>query len=488
MVNSGFSGYAEGDVSPARFTFTWLRVVESSLSAKNTHFSITVTKGPHDELVDFVALLLPEAMLSIAGLLALAGFSTASIVKNFTSSNINVNRGIISELSSGCPTTGTASCGTPAGTNTCCFETPGGLLLQTQFWDTSPSTGPSNSWTIHGLWPDECNLSFQENCDSSRAYTGISTAYGPGRQLDPQLHEYRFWKNDPNDGSDEELWEHEWETHGTCMSTLDVSCLPSGSPKGAEAVAFFETVVGLFQTLPTYEWLANQGITPSSSTTHTLASLTAAIKAEYGFTPSFDCDGSDLSGASYYFHLIGSVIDGKFVPINAPESGSCGSTGIKYLTKTGSPVTTTSTSTTTKSTSTTTTKTTSGGGGSTGTPIPLPATAFIQASTGGGLLTLGTWSTQTLATMHLTGTSNSFTMVSSKGMYWNCGASGGELTCGSGVSLGTFTAVQSGSQLLLASGGSTAFSSDGVPSGSTVFPVFTGSSHAQAYTLAIVAT
>ncbi|KAJ7885485.1 hypothetical protein B0H14DRAFT_2699120, partial [Mycena olivaceomarginata] len=214
-----------------------------------------------------------------------------------------------------------------------------------------------------------------------------------------------------------------------------------------------------------------------------LAIKSAAIKAEYGFTPSFDCDGNDLSGASYYFHLIGSVIDGTFVPLNAPESGSCGSTGIKYLTKTGSPVTTTSTSTTT-------TTTTSGGlpmvrGGSTGTPIPFPATAFIEAFTGGGLLTLGTWSTQTLATMHLTGTSNSFTMVSSKG---NCGVSGGELTCGSGVSLGTFTAVQSGSQLLLASDGSTAFFSDGVPSGSTVLTVFTGSSHANAYTLAIVTT
>lgn len=34
----------------------------------------------------------------------------------------------------------------------CCFLSPGGQLLQTQFWDTDPSDGPSNSWTIHGLW------------------------------------------------------------------------------------------------------------------------------------------------------------------------------------------------------------------------------------------------------------------------------------------------------------------------------------------------
>ena len=41
---------------------------------------------------------------------------------------------------------------TTAVSNTCCFNSPGGLLLQTQFWDTNPATGPTNSWTIHGLW------------------------------------------------------------------------------------------------------------------------------------------------------------------------------------------------------------------------------------------------------------------------------------------------------------------------------------------------
>lgn len=34
----------------------------------------------------------------------------------------------------------------------CCFNSPGGALLQTQFWDTDPATGPNDSWTIHGLW------------------------------------------------------------------------------------------------------------------------------------------------------------------------------------------------------------------------------------------------------------------------------------------------------------------------------------------------
>ena len=44
--------------------------------------------------------------------------------------------------------------------DSCCVETYGGLLLQTQYWDTY--TGyetqgqllPESSWTIHGLWYD----------------------------------------------------------------------------------------------------------------------------------------------------------------------------------------------------------------------------------------------------------------------------------------------------------------------------------------------
>jgi len=53
--------------------------------------------------------------------------------------------------------------------DTCCFNSPGGQLLLTQFWDTDPETGPTDSFTLHGLWPDECNGGYQESCDPSRA-------------------------------------------------------------------------------------------------------------------------------------------------------------------------------------------------------------------------------------------------------------------------------------------------------------------------------
>ncbi|KAH9858319.1 ribonuclease T2 [Lenzites betulinus] len=397
----------------------------------------------------------------VLGALAGSALAASSVGRDVTEYN-----NLFKRISSGCSTSGPASChNTTRETDLCCFEAPGGLLLQTQFWDTNPSTGPSNSWTIHGLWPDNCDGTFKENCDSSRDYTNIASLLTAQGASDTLAFMQEFWVD--INGQNEQFWEHEWSTHGTCYSTLKTACLPSGSAKGAEAVAFFNTVVKLFKTLPTYDFLSAAGITPSSSKTYTLATITSALKAATGVTPALNCDGTSLNEIEWYFNVKGSLIDGTFVPIDAPSKGSCASTGLKYPLKSGSasPTTTSGGSSPT------------GGGG-------LPTKGTIHASSTGGLLTAGTWSTQTLATYTFSGSTSSFTMSTSKG---SCGVSGGQLTCGTGVS-STFSAVSSGGSLLLAVSGSTAFSSTGTPSGTTQETVFTGSSHGTSYTLSIVSS
>jgi ribonuclease T2 len=133
--------------------------------------------------------------------------------------------------------------------NTCCFNSPGGQLLQTQFWDTNPTTGPWNSWTIHGLWPDNCDGTYESSCDSSREYTGISSILTKFGYTSTLNYMNTYWKD--IDDNDETFWEHEWSKHGTCISTLEPSCYTNYQSE-EECADFFKTAVNLFQTLPSY--------------------------------------------------------------------------------------------------------------------------------------------------------------------------------------------------------------------------------------------
>ncbi|KAG8219554.1 hypothetical protein J3R82DRAFT_505 [Butyriboletus roseoflavus] len=242
---------------------------------------------------------------------------------------------LLNNITSGCSTSGPASCQTMP-SNTCCTEYPGGLLLQTQFWDTDVAGSPADSWTIHGLWNDNCDGTYDENCDPSRADYNIAQLLSDQGATSTLGYMQRYWLND--NGNNEELWDHEWATHGTCFSTLQTSCFPPGSPQGAEAVAYCETIVRLFQTLPTYTWLADAGITPSTSQTYALSDILSALEAgSGGYTPDLGCLNDGLNTISWYFYLQGSVIDGTFDPISSPgfKDGSCPSTGVRYIPKSG---------------------------------------------------------------------------------------------------------------------------------------------------------
>ncbi|KAF7907735.1 uncharacterized protein EAF01_005321 [Botrytis porri] len=346
-------------------------------------------------------------------------------------------------------------------TNTCCFNTPGGQMVQTQFWDSNPSTGPSNSWTIHGLWPDHCDGTYDSNCDTSRQYSSITNILSAAGQTSLLSYMNTYWVSD--DSTNEVFWEHEWNKHGTCISTLEPSCY-SGYTTGAEVVDFFNVAVDLFKILPTYTWLANAGIVPSTTKTYTSAQIQAAITAGFGYPATIQCTSSSLNEIWYSFEVRGSVATGTFVPI-APvgQSGDCPSTGIKYVPKSGSAIPTT----------------TAGGGGSTTTTATAPGgtgsfsgsgylEAYVGSTNNGCLISAGTWYTSgTCATYTATASGTGFTLKSSKG---TCGISGSTFSCGSGVST-----VFGSSGGYLTYGGSSTFYATATPSGSTQATVYTSS-------------
>ncbi|KAH8891975.1 ribonuclease t2 [Thozetella sp. PMI_491] len=374
-----------------------------------------------------------------------------------------VSGALASSLS--CPVDAPLSCqNTTSYENTCCFNYPGGDLLLTQFWDTDPSTGPADSWTIHGLWPDNCDGSYDQFCDTTREYTNITDIL---KKDAPCVLDYMsvYWKD--YQGNDESFYEHEFSKHGTCISTLNPSCYDNYRPT-QEVKDYFYRAVKLFQGLPSYKWLAEAGIVPSTTATYTLANIQAALSKHYGHNVIVNCNSKkELDELWYHYHVQGNIQTGTFVPVDPVGSAStCPSTGIKYLPKYQTPASTTTTSSATA---------TSTRPASTG-PAALSGKGYFYVdspglASGSFLISGGTWyrngGTPATYTATPVGDGLTFTLNTSKG---KCLVANSVLTC---AAANTDSSAFGFDGTYLTYGGSNTFYTDSVPSGTTQATVYT---------------
>ncbi|KIW11350.1 hypothetical protein PV08_10650 [Exophiala spinifera] len=244
-----------------------------------------------------------------------------------------------------CPNPPSLSCPfpPPREINTCCVNHPSGHFLQTQFWDTSPALGPNTSWTIHGLWPDLCTGGFDEFCDSTRSHPP-----GAMRELITTLLNHthsdsstalldfmdEYWLSLNSDPA--HLWAHEWNKHGTCVSTLEPGCYPeealsgdhvsegdgsgtitgggsssiggdSGGDLDLGILDYFIHTTSLFRTLDTHAILSEAGIVPSRDVRYTLQDLEDAVSSSpHGHAVTFRCTHSgELNEIWYHFSVKG---------------------------------------------------------------------------------------------------------------------------------------------------------------------------------------
>lgn len=218
--------------------------------------------------------------------------------------------------------------------DSCCFEHPGGILLQTQFWDYYPPVGPEDMFTLHGLWPDRCDGQYDQFCDPSmeiRSAREILESHGETELL-AKMSE--VWKN--FNGNDESLWIHEFNKHGTCLSTLKKTCYVGDYKPQQNVVDFYKKSVELFEELPTYKWLAENGIVPSNEQTYTKQQIEDTLSARFGQPVFIKCNRFQaLQEVWYFHHLRGSVIGGDYLPIPALLESQCPEEGIKFIPKKG---------------------------------------------------------------------------------------------------------------------------------------------------------
>ena len=318
---------------------------------------------------------------------------------------------------SSCPNAQLSCHNSSAVADTCCFNHPGGQFLQTQFWDTNPPNGPSDSWTMHGLWPDHCDGGFDQFCDDTRSYNNITDILTALDGTDLLAYMNTYWRADR--GSDEHLWSHEWNKHGTCISTLEKKCYDRERYRPSEEVYdYFNSAVKLFKDLDTYKTLAAAGIHPSSTNTYSLAQLRNTLRAKQGVSVTLRCRGNLLNEIWYHFDVLGSVQTGKFIP--APPDGgktNCPRYGVRYLPKRSSSL---PTSTATKTDTTVPVKPTS-----TSPTGPFRGKGHLKVVVGGNeegcLISNGMWYTSGMCAGYRVQDDaknlddHLFTLVSSKG-------------------------------------------------------------------------
>ncbi|PBP18215.1 hypothetical protein BUE80_DR011085 [Diplocarpon rosae] len=231
------------------------------------------------------------------------------------------------------------SCGGLISDDLCCFNSPAGQFFHTQIWDANPKTGkftgPTTSWTIHGLWPNHCDGGFGDNCDPSRKYTDIGGILKRFDKTELLSYMRTYWHGSSD--QIEAFWEREWEKHGTCISSLSPNCYNGYTPY-QEVVDYFQSVVNVYKKIDSYAVLEKAGIVPSVDNTYTSDEIHAALKKGFGHPVIIRCYKGTFNEIWYSYNTRGSMQMGEFVP-TTPQGvlNRCPSTGIRYLPKNGQP-------------------------------------------------------------------------------------------------------------------------------------------------------
>ena len=95
--------------------------------------------------------------------------------------------------------------------------------------------------------PDNCDGTYSANCDASRTYSNISDIISASGNDELLQYMQKYWTS--NEDRANNFWKHEWNKHGTCISTLEPSCYSDNDPIDG-VVDYFQTTVNLFKTLP----------------------------------------------------------------------------------------------------------------------------------------------------------------------------------------------------------------------------------------------
>ncbi|KAI9317117.1 RNase Sy [Dichotomocladium elegans] len=241
-------------------------------------------------------------------------FATSSILAIGCAMAVSAVPSSLYKRADSCPVDA-ISCSSSSG-GSCCTPT-NGLLVLVQQW--VKGYGPSDAFTLHGLWPDTCSGgipgSGDSGCDSSRNYDDVGAIVQDGNStLYDSMNTY--WPSYKGDNG--AFWTHEWNKHGTCVSTYDPECYGSSYNQYDDVYDYFSKALELRETYDLYAILEEAGITPGGS--YSSKEMISAIESSTGATPRITCSSGTISEIWLFFNVKGSA---TYVPTDATSGSSC---------------------------------------------------------------------------------------------------------------------------------------------------------------------
>ena len=120
---------------------------------------------------------------------------------------------------------------------------------------------PRDKWLIHGLWPTNNNQTWPQFCCFDRKLII--------KDLDPIRSDLlNNWPNLELNRGVESLWQHEWQKHGTCTKTKQIS--------------YFNNTLTLYKKYPVFDWLKEAGIVPTNDKTYDVTAFDKVFADKFG--------------------------------------------------------------------------------------------------------------------------------------------------------------------------------------------------------------
>ncbi|KXN71529.1 ribonuclease T2 [Conidiobolus coronatus NRRL 28638] len=203
--------------------------------------------------------------------------------------------------------------------DSCCSPKLGIIVLVLQW---AKNSGHSDQWTLHGLWPNYCDGSYgpADGCDSSRNYNNMTQILAQDKALQGEMNEY--WGSCKGDNL--AFWSHEWNKHGTCLSTIEPKCY-TNYQTAMEVRDYFKQALALYKQFNLYKILNNNGVKPGRS--YTKQQISDAIKKGLGKQVTLICKGKVLQEIKIEYKVQGK---NGYIPIDVKNTGNCPKSGIQY--------------------------------------------------------------------------------------------------------------------------------------------------------------